>query len=121
MKRAVIATRTLAAMLVIGLTSIPTAAAVLVCQETISSGPKSGATLPDAQKAALATWVKEATDLHGPRFTAWRLAYDKALDCKPMADGTHVCEAKAQPCGVQQAPSPDLTPLPRLSPQKPPG
>lgn len=97
----------------------PASAAMLYCYAKISGGAHSGATVDTAKSAALSSWVNEARKLHGDRFTAWRLAQHKVLECEPAAGGGHSCEACALPCTISQVPIAGTTPLDQFDPVKP--
>lgn len=94
-------------------------AAIRLCQQMVTGGARSGETLPVAQRAALAAWVNAVTARHGPRYTAWRIAYRKALECRAEAGGGNICEACGQPCGIEYVKPPKVVPLPRLWPVPP--
>ena len=94
-------------------------AAVLYCFASISGGPRTAATEDAARTSALAAWVGEARKIHGDRFTGWRLAQHKVLQCEPAAGGGLSCEACARPCSISQVPIPGAAPLEQVDPLKP--
>lgn len=94
-------------------------AAVSLCEAPVSGGPQRGASEAAAKTAALAAWVREASRLYGARYTSWRLAQHKTLACEGSGSGaSHVCEACARPCTIEQVPVPGARPLQRLDPLK---
>ena len=72
----------------------------------------------EARKKALAAWTAEARK-HGEAFTAWRLAWQKTLECGRMPQGGFQCRAVGRPCGISNVPGnlpPGSTPVPRPKP-----
>lgn len=78
------------------------AAAVRICQPSVSSGPVIGTTEKAARATALALWKSKALT-HGEPFASWRIAADKVLKCLPR-EGGFQCLAVARPCTIEQAP-----------------
>lgn len=112
----------LAGVLLAGLVGASAAgvAAVRTCGEVVTSGPQSAASIAEAQKLAIAAWAKRADVANGARFTSWRLAFNKSMICKPAEASGVVCEAKAAPCVIEQAPQrPPRAPEPKIIPVPP--
>ena len=93
------------AMLCIVATGTGAAAAVRVCQQTVSSGEVIAGTEIDARRAALSAWKSNVGKAYGGAFTAWRLAQPKASKCLKVKGGFS-CVALAQPCAIKQVAPP---------------
>jgi hypothetical protein len=103
--------------IVLAMASIsPAHAAVRECRDIISSEIASAPTEIDAKMKALEQWQVQALKL-GTGFDAWRLAYDKSLQCYPKGSSFE-CVAIGRPCMINQAPAPNLKPI---TPNQPKG
>jgi hypothetical protein len=73
----------------------------------------------EARRLALQRWTLFAA-LNGPSFASWRLAANKSISCRYLADGLHHCQARGSPCTISQVmppldprlPAPDPAPAP---------
>jgi hypothetical protein len=93
----------------------PASAAVRDCREIITSEIASAPTELNAKMKALEQWQEKALKL-GPGFDAWRLAYDKSLQCFPTGSAFE-CVAIGRPCMINQAPGHDLKPALPIKPK----
>jgi hypothetical protein len=96
-------------------TTFPAYAAVRECRDIISSEIASAPTELNAKMKALEQWQVKALKL-GPGFDAWRLAYDKSLQCFPKGSSFE-CVAIGRPCMINQAPGPNLKPMLPIQPK----
>lgn len=80
----------------------PAEAAIRRCHASVSSEVARAATEIEARRLALAEWRRKAEAL-GAEFAAWRLAYNKALQCFEVG-GQFECIALGQPCTIAQNP-----------------
>ncbi len=87
----------------------PAGAAVRECQDIISSEIAAGSTEIDAKIKAIEQWQTGALKF-GQGFNAWRLAYDKSLQCYPKGTAFE-CVAIGRPCMINQAPGKGLEPI----------
>jgi hypothetical protein len=93
----------------------PASAAVRECRDIVSSEIASAPTELNAKMKALEQWQVKALKL-GPGFDAWRLAYDKSLQCYPKGSAFE-CVAIGRPCMINQAPGPNLKPMLPIQPK----
>jgi hypothetical protein len=93
----------------------PANAAVRECRDIISSEIASATTELNAKIKALEQWQVQALKL-GPGFDAWRLAYDKSMQCYPKGSAFE-CVAIGRPCMINQAPGPNLKPILPIQPK----
>ena len=100
------------------LAAAPASAAIRLCKPVLTGEAHDAAHEDDARRLALESWVAIAERRHGNRFTAWRLAYMKSLDCAALARGRVRCVATGSPCTISQVTppawqlEPDLIPVP---------
>jgi hypothetical protein len=86
---------------------------VRVCGAQVSSGALPATSVGEGHKRAIAAWMKVTRAGPGERFTSWRLAINKSIGCRPAPDTGLICEARASPCVIEQAPAQALPPNPR--------
>lgn len=91
------------ALVVASLAPQSAAAAMRSCGDFIASAGEDRQSEIAAKQKAMTGWIESASKL-GPAFSAWRIAIDKSLSCRLLADGTHRCQAFARPCGISQVP-----------------
>jgi hypothetical protein len=84
---------------------------VRACLAPVKSGPQAGADEKEAQRLALDAWAKRAVETGGAKFTAWRLAVARDIQCLRGVDGRFVCEAVGRPCTIEQVAPRDLAPM----------
>ncbi|KAB2917054.1 MAG: hypothetical protein F9K29_10365 [Hyphomicrobiaceae bacterium] len=83
------------------LTSAP--AEAKVCKDVVTAKARSAAQLSDASRErrarenAIANWKKRARDTYGWRYSFWRSAEEKKIDCGGGASAKH-CTVSAKPC-----------------------
>lgn len=87
----------------------PASAAVRECRDIISSEIAAGDTELNAKIKAIEQWQTGALKF-GQGFNAWRLAYDKSLQCYPKGSAFE-CVAIGRPCMINQTPGKGLEPL----------
>jgi hypothetical protein len=102
-------TRLSFAVLLVAATMSPAGAAVRECRDIISSEIAPGDTELNAKIKAIEQWQTSALKF-GQGFNAWRLAYDKSLQCYPKGSAFE-CVAIGRPCMINQAPGKDLEPI----------
>lgn len=92
----------------------PSAAAVRVCGDRVTSGSHEAETETLARAAAIAAWTKRAQEgATGGAQPAWRIAVSRTLSCRRVDGGQVACEAVARPCVIQQKPPEGGEKLPR--------
>ena len=89
----------------------PGDAAVRRCMSPVTSGPQQAVGVLQGQRLAIGAWIKAVGAAHGPRFTSWRLAVTRSLTCGAASNAGVVCEARATPCVIEQAPTTVPPPL----------
>ena len=92
-----------------GAAALPANAAVRECRDIISSEIAAGDTELNAKIKAIEQWQTGALKF-GQGFNAWRLAYDKSLQCYPKGSAFE-CVAIGRPCMINQTPGKRLEPL----------
>lgn len=97
---------------------LPSIAATRPCLDVIITFGTDPASELEARKKALVAWGNEARK-HGEAFAAWRLAWQKTLECGLMPKGGFQCRAVGKPCGISHVPGnlpPGSAPVPRPKP-----
>ena len=99
------------ALLAVMAATLPSEAAVRICQAPVSSGLASDAVEAKARAKALLAWTAKARAA-GTSAPNWRIAAQKILRCARVASGNFDCLAFAQPCTISQVPRPGPFPGP---------
>ncbi|MEQ1712317.1 MAG: hypothetical protein ABL908_13070 [Hyphomicrobium sp.] len=99
------------ALLALMAATLPSEAAVRICQAPVSSGIASDVVEAKARAKALLAWTAKARTA-GTSAPNWRIAGQKILRCARVANGNFDCLAFAQPCTISQVPRPGPFPAP---------
>jgi hypothetical protein len=92
-----------AALLLLLIPQRPASAAMRVCGDVIARAGEDRGSERMARQRAMEQWIAAAAAV-GPAFSRWQLAIGRSLSCLVLPDGTHRCQAYAQPCGISQVP-----------------
>ncbi len=92
---------TIALMIAFGLLSVP--AEAKVCKDVVTAKARSAAQLSDASRErrarenAIDNWKRRARDTYGWRYSFWKRADEKKVECGGGASAKH-CTVSAKPC-----------------------
>lgn len=93
----------------------PADAAVKLCRPEVVSDDFAARTEPEARKLAISHWELLA-GLHGVGYKSWRLAGNRRITCRYLADGLRHCQARGSPCTISQVVPPRAMPMPKRVP-----
>jgi hypothetical protein len=85
--------------------AIAPAEAAKVCKEVVTAKARSAAQLSDssrerrARDSAIANWGRRARDTYGWKYSFWRRAEEKNIECGGGATAKH-CTVTAKPCSL---------------------
>jgi hypothetical protein len=88
---------------VLGFTLASAPAEAKTCKDAVTAKARSAAQLSDASRerrardSAIANWSRRARDTYGWRYSFWRRADEKQVNCGGGASAKH-CTVSAKPC-----------------------